>query len=159
MIWAMQGLPESLERQMAVLAKNVFDILTSDNRAVQNVTEWSKREVCWDQIKALEPELIPEAGKWLVDREEIRSIAKSAKRDQRIISGIEAQTFVVNLGAEYWSDMLQWAIMKRLISSQEEQNILGLAARMPVVLPNDYQCRRLQDIRNKMLSEGFKASG
>jgi hypothetical protein len=148
---------------MTILAKSVFDVLTAENRGIQNVTEWSKREACWERVKGLQIQLLPEAENWLADKEDVRSLSRSAKKEQKVMNGIEAQIFVVNLGAQYWQDMLQWASLKGLIASQEEQDMLTVATKMrpnslPNSLPNSYQCRRLQEIRNKMLSEGFKES-
>jgi len=157
-LWKRQGISDSLERQMTILSKVVFDVLTAENRGIQNVTEWSKRETCWDRVRNLPLHLLPEAEEWVVDKEEVLSAARSAKREQKVISGIEAQIFVVNLGAKYWQDMLQWSSQKGLLVSQDEQIALTVAARMPAALPNSYQCKILQETRNKMLSEGFKES-
>ncbi len=157
-LWKRQGICDSLERQMTILSKVVFDVLTAENRGIQNVTEWSKRETCWDCARNLPLHLLPEAEEWLADKEEVRSAARSAKREQKVISGIEAQIFVVNLGAKYWQDMLQWSSQKGLLVSQDEQIALTVAARMPAALPNSYQCKILQEPRNKLLSEGFKES-
>lgn len=158
-IWKKQSMDSSLERQMVLLAKNVFDVLTAENRGIQNVTEWCKREACWDRVKAVPIHLVPEAEEWLVDKEDVRSLARSAKKEQKVMNGIDAQIFVVNLGANYWKDMLEWATPKGLVVSQEEQDVLTVATKIrPNSLPNSYQCRRLQEIRNKMLTEGFKES-
>ncbi|WP_196479327.1 AIPR family protein [Dehalococcoides mccartyi] len=162
-VWEKQIIDGYLERQMTILAKSVFDVLTAENRGIQNVTEWSKREACWERVKGLQIQLLPEAENWLADKEDVRSLSRSAKKEQKVMNGIEAQIFVVNLGAQYWQDMLQWASLKGLIASQEEQDMLTVATKMrpnslPNSLPNSYQCRRLQEIRNKMLSEGFKES-
>jgi len=157
-LWKKQGVCDSLEHQMTILSKVVFDVLTSENRGVQNVTEWSKREACWDLVKNLQVKLLSEAEEWLADKEDVRSAARFAKKEQKVISGIEAQIFVVNLGAKYWQEMLLWSSQKGLVVSQDEHTALTVAAKMPAALPNSYQCRILQETRNKMLSEGFKES-
>jgi hypothetical protein len=157
-VWKKQSIGSSLERQMTILAKSVFNVLTAENRGIQNVTEWSKREACWERVKALQIQLLPEAEDWLADKEDVRSLARSAKKEQKVMNGIEAQIFVVNLGAKYWQEMSLWASKKGLIVLPDELNSLTVAAKMPIALPNSYQCRILQEIRNRMLSEGFKES-
>jgi hypothetical protein len=157
-LWEKQEVWDSLERQMIILSKIVFDVLIADDRGVQNVTEWSKREACWDRVKAQQVQLIPEVEEWLADKEDVRSLERSAKKEQKVMSRIETEIFVVNLGAKYWQDMLLWASEKGLLVSRDEQIALTVAAKIPASLPNSYQCKILQLTRERMLSEGFKES-
>ncbi len=158
LLWKRQSVPASLERQMTILAKASFDVLTWEDRGVQNVTEWSKRERCWERVKASEVRLLGDAEEWLADKEEDLSNVREGVRQQKVISGIEAQVFVVNLEANYWNDMLEWTSERGLLSSDEERSLLVLASKMPSVLPNPYQCKKLLEIRERALSEGFKES-
>ena len=87
----------------------------------------------------------------------MREDKSQAKKDQRILNGIEAQLFVVDLGIEYWEDMLKWAEERRILSETDRQN-LRLASKMSSTkMPNSVQCLKLQELRNRMINEGFKS--
>lgn len=154
-IWDRQELPEILSEQLIPIYKAVFHILTDPNRLVQNVTEWSKNNICWERVKEVQIELHPEIERIMIDKKEAKAMVSSARSEQRMISGIEAQMFVVQKGADYWSDILSW-VKNRTLLSPEENRILTVAAHMSgTKLPNEVQSRILQEIRNKVLSEGY----
>ena len=59
-IWAAQAVPNSVIDECLAIGAKVQAILTSERRPVQNVTEWAKREACWDTVRAVEHELSDE---------------------------------------------------------------------------------------------------
>lgn len=52
-IWQQQELDEPLRDALAELSHMVFELLTADDRPVGNVTEWAKREECWDRLRKI----------------------------------------------------------------------------------------------------------
>lgn len=155
-IWDRQEIPDILCEQLMPIYKAVFDVLTDRHRLVQNVTEWSKNNVCWERAKGVNIQLHPEINDVMIDKNEAKTQARSARTEQKMISGIEAQMFVVEKGQSYWLDILTWAGKKKLLSP-EENKILSLAGRMSGTrIPNEVQCRILQEIRNKVLAEGYQ---
>ncbi|MEA1961899.1 MAG: hypothetical protein U9N81_11635, partial [Bacillota bacterium] len=157
-IWDSQELPDVLCEQLIPIYKAVFDVLTDQNRLVQNVTEWSKNNICWERVKEVQVQLHPQINSILMDKNEAKIQASSARTEQRMVSGIEAQMFVVEKGQSYWLDILSWAGEKKLLSP-EETKILSLAGKMSGTrIPNEVQCRILQEIRNKVLAEGYQES-
>lgn len=155
-IWNKQAIPEVLDKQMIIIAKMVFDVLTAPDRAIQNVTEWSKKEACWDKVKQLDISLIDGIHDLMLDGEELRGIVRIARKQQKVIDGIEIQTTVIGFGNEYWMKISKWGREKNLLSF-EEQKLLILAERMSSrVLPNAVQCQKLIEIREHLISEGYK---
>jgi hypothetical protein len=51
-IWRQQDLDEPLELALADLSHLVFKHLTAADRPTANVTEWAKREECWNRLRA-----------------------------------------------------------------------------------------------------------
>ena len=143
-IWNKQAIPEVLDRQMIIIAKIVFDVLTAPDRAIQNVTEWSKKEACWDKVKQLDISLMDGINDLMLDGEELRGIIKTARKQQKVTDGIEIQTTVIGFGNEYWIKISKWGHEKNLLSF-EEQKLLSLAERIvsSMVLPNTVQCEKL----------------
>lgn len=155
-IWNKQAVPDVLDRQLVIISKFVFDVLTSSDRQVQNVTEWSKRDTCWNRMQELKISLLPKLGSLMISKEDGQSSQRSARKQQAIITGIEAQMYVVGLGSQYWTHMLQWAQDKRLLAV-EESKLLNLACKMSgTSLPNAVQSRKLQELRNRLIAEGFQ---
>jgi len=155
-IWDRQDLPEVLCEQLIPIYRAVFNVLTDQDRLVQNVTEWSKNNVCWERVKEEKVRLHPQIETIMIDKHEARALASSARSEQKMISGIEAQIFVVEKGPSYWLEIRSWAAEKKLLSP-EENRVLSLAANMSgTKMPNEVQCRILQEVRNKVLSEGYQ---
>lgn len=155
-IWNKQSIPDILSEQLIPIYKAVFDILVSSDRLVQNVTEWSKNNVCWERVKATDVSMHPRIEELLIDKTEAQSIARSARKEQKILSGIEAQVFVVEKGKECWINMQDWVRGKNLLTSGEAQ-LLRLAATMSSNrIPNEIQCKKLKELYDKFLSEGYK---
>jgi hypothetical protein len=155
-IWGKQDLPDVLCEQLIPIYKAVFNILTDQNRLIQNVTEWSKNNICWERVKEVQIQLHPQIDDVMMDKNDAKTQVSSARAEQRMISGIEAQMFVVEKGQSYWLDILSWAGEKKLLSP-EESKILTVAGNMSGTrMPNEVQCRILQEVRNKVLAEGYQ---
>ena len=56
-IWDRQAVPPEIDAELVRITRRVFDVLISPDVGIQNVTEWAKKEFCWDCIKALNLEL------------------------------------------------------------------------------------------------------
>lgn len=127
-IWKMQRVPDALEAWLARIGQAVAEILTTPTAGIANVTEWAKKAACWDRVKDLEiGQLALKANS--ITRDEASDRKAAAKKDFRIVQGIEAQIFVVNAGGAFWSDLRDWAGQRKVVS-EKELNILGLCAQI-----------------------------
>jgi hypothetical protein len=122
---------------------------------VQNVTEWCKKEVCWQRARESDIRLTNAFVRELVDEDEVKVVKKDARSQQQIHSGIEAQTTVVNLGGAYWSTLSEWGKQNKLVSDGDEK-LLRVAAKIPRTIPEDWQSVALLEIRQRMEEEGFR---
>ena len=50
-VWNLQGLYPELSEQIKVLCTEVYEYITDDARPIENVTEWCKRELFWQQAQ------------------------------------------------------------------------------------------------------------
>jgi hypothetical protein len=155
-IWARQSVSTSLDNQLALIAKAAFDVIVSPSHGFQNVTEWCKKEICWQRIRESHVRLASAFTRELVGEDEMRAVKKDARVQQHISSGIEAQSTVVNLGAAYWSRLGEWGRRNRLLSDADEK-LLKIAARIPDKIPTDWQSATLLEIVRRMEEEGFRA--
>ena len=146
---------ENLDKQVALIAKAAFDVIVSPSLGVQNVTEWCKKEVCWQRARESDVRLTNGFVRELVDEDEVKVVKKDARSQRQIHSGIEAQTTVVNLGGTYWSRLSEWGKKNNLVSAGDEK-LLRVAAKIPRIIPDDWQSVALLEIRQRMEEEGFR---
>ena len=70
-IWSDQAISEELSGAMTQITSLVNDTLTGADRGLANVTEWAKKEACWESIRALAPKvgtLLADGGEWATQR-------------------------------------------------------------------------------------------
>ncbi|MNK29890.1 AIPR protein [compost metagenome] len=154
-IWNKQEVPSVLTIQLNKLAKAVLDSITDSSRAVANVTQWCKREACWNKVKSLNITLDTEIESVLIALGDEKTEVRRARKDQKIVSGIEAQTRVVNYGADYWKK-LHTFILEKQIPYQTEADALKIACNMPAKLPNSIHSQKLISLLERVIVEGWK---
>ena len=84
-----------------------------------------------------------------------KSQERSARKVQRIDSGVEYQKRVLEHDALFWGRLAQFAASKRLLN-ENSASALKLAVRLPEKLPNSVQCAKLLELLEAAKSEGFK---
>lgn len=154
-IWNKQEVPNVLTSQLNKLAKAVLDSITDPSRAVANVTQWCKREACWNRVKVLNITLDAEIESVLIASGDEKTEVRRARKDQKIVSGIEAQTRVVNYGSEYWKKVYSF-ILEKQIPHQTEAEALKIASNMPAKLPNSIHSQKLLSLLERVIIEGWK---
>lgn len=153
-IWLKQNIPETLRYCLLSLAQIVQNALTSDNRKVQNVTQWCKKEACWDDVQKIDFILPPNIKECLIDKTEAKAEGREARNDQRTINSINSQTEVVNTKPEIWKHLLQFCQQNQMIS-RTDAIALTCASKIPINIPNPRQCKRILELLEKAKEEGF----
>lgn len=156
-IWNRQEVPDLITNELVKITKLVFETITDPKRETINVTQWCKRDACWKVVQSLDYTLNDNFDKMLVSKEEKRSAMRDAKKDQRIVSDVEAQTKVLEYGADFWERVNSFALEKRLVTP-EALTALKYAVQIPNKLPSSYQSIKLLELLERVESEGFKLS-
>lgn len=154
-IWNRQEVSDIITTQLSKLAKEVLDCITDPSRAVANVTQWCKREACWTRVQALDIPLDVTIETVLIDTGDAKSEARRARKDQKMVTGIEAQTKVVEYGAEYWQK-LQSFVAEKKIPYLTEAESLKIACNIPLKIPNPVHSQKLLNLLDRATSEGWK---
>lgn len=155
LIWNKQAVPDILNKPLCDLAKLVYEKITADDRLTVNVTQWCKREECWKRVKSIEYRLPEDVSVILIDKKSARKEEQQAKADQKIASGVEAQTKVLQYSAEQWK-IIAKAAKEKGFAGPVEETALALACRIPNKIPNSFQAERLLELLEKLENEGFK---
>lgn len=155
MIWNRQSVPDTVTDALIKITKLVFDVITDDSRESINVTQWCKRENCWKAVKDKSIKLSNEFLKVLINKNDDRKAQSEAKADQKIVSDLEAQKKVLELGAEYWKKVNAFVSAKRIILP-EAMTGLKYAMQIPNAFPSGYQSVKLLELLELAENEGFK---
>ncbi|QLY81797.1 AIPR family protein [Clostridium intestinale] len=154
-IWNNQKVPQDILEVFVEITKKVFDSITAPNRATMNVTQWCKKQICWEYIKEIEIDFGDGILKYLINRSEKRKKALEGKKEQRFMNEVEAQTKVISLGEVYWQKVLKFGKEKGLIDINDEKVLNVVVSMNSIRIPNNKQCKQLFDILDRLKDEGL----
>lgn len=155
-IWLKQRLYPEMKKILTNLAEITFKYITNEKRQLMNVTEWCKKEECWN-IYQNEMYILPDYFKnTLIDKNEINEKRNRAKKQQKLNISINEEIQVVNMGANYWLKLMNKAKSFQLCNIVEEAD-LRVAVNMEKTgkTPNSVQAKRLLQFREKCSKEGI----
>jgi len=157
LIWNKQSLYSELINQLEITTKEVYDFITRDDRLTLNVTEWCKKETCWERAKKENWTITDDFVKSLIDIQEEKEELEEGKKERKIINQLNLEMEVVNLGADYWRGVLEWGNERKLLNPIE-QDFLKVAANFDKTFrtPSNKQAKRILEIREKLYEEGLK---
>jgi hypothetical protein len=156
-IWIDQRVSRKLDAALVVGAKAVHDVIIDPDPGIKNVTEWAKKQACWDRVKRQKVDWPADLWSELITKEEKRVQARSAIKEQKMLNGIEAQMAVVKAGAPVWRDILKWGRENKILS-EKEAGILEVATRMDdrrnPSLPSEKQSAVIIQTLHRLRQEG-----
>lgn len=152
-IWNRQAVTPAFERALGQAADAAHDVLMQPGEGYRNISEWAKQPKCWNALK--QKNVYWDEG-WiseLISLEEEREIKSEGVKDQKELNGIEAQSIVVEAGAQFWQNVLEWC-KKEGEATDKERGILQYAASMPNKLPSDKQSIILVNLMARLRKNG-----
>jgi hypothetical protein len=157
-IWDKQRLPTKLQELMKVITKKVYDRLTNPPAGSANIAQWSKKELCWNDIRGIDIELLP-IKKILITTEEAKYEEKSGKREKELDTGIEIQSFVVKTNFENWIQLYSYYMSNHNFRSLTitQRDILKKYTEGRIGLPSEKQAKVLYALYQKAVKEGWEA--
>lgn len=157
-IWDKQVLPDELLEALSISARFVNDDIVSPPEGISNISEWCKKEGCWDRLLAdmdqLEEQLPETFYQGLVSVEQQKKEEKSASKVQKIDSGLDAQKRVLAVPPDEWMKIRDGLLGKKLLSPKED-GIMGVACRIPGQIPSPKQSTILMAILERAGAEGL----
>ena len=150
-IWEEQKISHALEEQLLEIAEKVNDAIQDTDA---NVTQYCKQSACWSAVQKIDISLSDGFSNELVGMNQVREQKKDAVKDQAVLNGIQAQTHVVEKGANYWKMLLQWSHEARVLSPKEI-GVVEYATNIPNKIPSEAQSKILLKVEAKAAGEGF----
>lgn len=153
-VWADQSVPEGMSRAFLVACEVAADVITAPQSGVRNVTEWAKKQACWGSVMRSEADYGEKLTEHLIDPDEARAVQRDGRREEAMVSGIEAQTRVIELGGAFWERLRQWAGPNRAFSMKDD-GILKACSQLERRLPSERQCVLAVAILDRAREEGY----
>jgi len=108
-IWAAQELPAPLASFIEVLSVHAHAHVTTPPGG-QNVTEWCKKEACWERFRDTPIEIPANVDAGLLSRENARTSGSASVLEEQTDAGeSELVDRVAEVPAQTWFDIAAWA--------------------------------------------------
>ena len=157
LIWNRQKVPDVVTNELVRITKYVFDTITDPGRETINVTQWCKRDNCWAQVQKCNITLSEDLDVVLLDTSETKAAERDAKKDQKLISEVEAQSKVLEYGAAFWKSVELFVKTKRVAVTPDQIKALKYAVKIPLQFPSAYQSVQLLQLLDEAKANGFKS--
>lgn len=153
-IWREQKLDATFENALIEIAEEVHKVIMDTPPGIRNISEWAKKLSCWQKVEQLDIKLPDNFASQLITASGENESEKEAGKIQKIDDGIEAQKRVVELGSEFWSNVLQWAEKERVLTEKDHQ-IIQVAVLIPKTkrVPTEKQSIHLTGLLDKLVEE------
>lgn len=154
LVWANQIVPEEMLQCLLIACERATAVITTPESGIRNITEWAKKQACWSSLMRSEVIYGGALSDQLIDPEEARAAQRDGKREESMISGIEAQTTVIELGADFWGRLRTWTAPNRSFSMKDD-GILKACSQLGRRLPSERQCVLAVTILERARAEGY----
>lgn len=131
-LWEDQEISQSLQQTLLMLAKEVYLELTNDNREVENVTQWCKRDACWKNIQSHFKDFVLDGDllrPYLMNKAQADSAKDDARKAQKLDNEIELLRLVAsNERVRRWRPFIDFLIANKIEVSPTETELLAVEA-------------------------------
>ncbi len=154
-IWNAQQMPDAFTKIFEAITPAVNDFITGE-RPITNVTQWCKQAQCWTNMKAsLRVELPEGFSRWLIDKNSLAAIKKDAAETQGVSLEADVQSAVLSYSGETWRQIFADASARKLIANVQESSALKTAMKIPLRIPQPFQCEKLLRLLKRLEENGL----
>lgn len=152
-IWNSQELYTELSNQLRILCTEVYKFITRDDRGTENVTEWCKREACWESAKK---ERWPITSEFLSTLVSASIDKKEAKTNRDVMNDVDLLKTIMAYGSDYWMKVLLWGNKRHLLASMEETYIRqAVNIQITGKTPSVKAAKIIMRARERLIEEGM----
>ena len=154
-IWNKQSISIEMEKFIAQIARKVHDVLIATPVGLRNVTEWAKKQACWERVKNTDVDWPSSFLDDLISLKEYEKLKGDGRKDQKILNGIEAQTAVVEAGESFWKKVIDWGLREEILL-ERDIGVLRSATNLKFgKIPTEKQAISIMRIYSRVREEGF----
>lgn len=157
-VWNHQKVSPAIQKALDIITEKVYEELTNPPAGITNVGQWAKKEGCWLAVQKLQIDLPQEFFDELLEKRDIDTEKRQAKKIQRIDNGIEAQKLVFDLAEKKkWCEIKQFGIENDMFSPLET-DLMGLACAIPNKIPSEKQALIIVNALHSLEEIGLEIS-
>lgn len=108
MIWEYQSVDDVVIRQIANIAKTFSEYIDRIQANGVLITQWFKREECWNDVKKLTVEMDPEMGRFAIGKSEYENEKKKIELTERKSRDAEDINSIVTMTPAFWKQLSLW---------------------------------------------------
>lgn len=153
-VWNAQRVPAGMMRSLLKACEAAADVITAPESGMRNITEWAKKQGCWASVMRSSAVYGDDFEGHVVEPQEAKATERDGRREEAMISGIEAQAKVIELGGAFWERLRTWTAPNRAFSLRDD-GILKACGQMDRRLPSERQCVVAMGILGRAREEGY----
>lgn len=156
-IWKNQDISIAWFKEIKKVSYIMYNHLISEQRTVENVTEWAKREICWNIAKKIPFDFSEEFVDELLNKDIIETDRYAAKREDKENIEFNALIEMCEYGESYWKEVSAWGMLEDIWNHQDK-DFLKLAMNFETSgkIPTDKQAIKILELLKKARIEGYK---
>lgn len=152
-IWLSQTMTSELRTCFEKVTKAVSEKIQQTPDNVKNVTEWCKRQACWNGVKSLRIDLENDLVEAICkSRQEIVQEKTDAKKIQVIDNEVSSEIMVFQLGNR-WKEIHSYALANNLLTPEQDLAINRILKGRP---PTTVQTKLLIKVLERVKGDGFE---
>ena len=155
-IWSQQYLPEEMNEFLIDLSFKAYEHLIDPPSGMPlNITEYAKREECWELFKKIELFLPTGSSTFLISKSKEKEIIKEGEKKQEFLNEVDLQKQVIDYGGPFWAKVLEFSSQNNLLT-QRDWSLLNSATAIPRKLPSfDRDYKMLMNLLERARKKGF----
>lgn len=153
-VWNDQSVPDALMQCFLAASEAAADVITATDSGIRNITEWAKKRGCWSSVTRVEADYGDRFDDYLIEPQDAKAVERDGRREEAMISGIEAQSKVIMLGSMFWGRLRNWTASRRSFLMKDD-GILKACSQQERRLPSERQCILAVEILSRARDEGY----
>jgi len=151
-IWQAQDVPVPMMDNLLEISNALVRYFKASGTFV---SEYAKRELCWQRIQELPVKLHKSLSPYLKSKDELDDENRLAKKAQKDMNSIQVLQYIVEKGESYWWKLRKWNDGKHVLSAKE-LSVLNIACKISKgMIPSDVQAKVLVSAEKRAIQEGF----
>lgn len=119
-MWDSQSVPECYSKDVAIVAKKVFDAIYDDKRSTANIETYCKKEECWSVIQKIEYTLSKDVQDVMVAQVDADIERANIQQDHQLDGLLNDELAVFEKGHDYWKSLLDRGLLQKAIDEEDE---------------------------------------
>lgn len=119
-MWDSQSVPECYSKDVATVAKKVFDAIYDDKRSTANIETYCKKEECWSVIQKIEYTLSKDVQDVMVAQVDADIERANIQQDHQLDGLLNDELAVFEKGHDYWKSLLDRGLLQKAIDEEDE---------------------------------------